>query len=119
MLKIQPIDFDKLNNGVWLEFEGVGFLIAQSKNMDFIEAVSSATDGEHASSRVIVKALATNIIKDWRGLTDTTNQPVEYDPIIAAHMILTIDGFRDWVMQASADTDKYLTDKALAIEKKQ
>ena len=119
MLKIQPIDFDKLNNGIWAEYQEVEFLIAQSKNMDFIESVSDATVDGGVSSGRIVKALATDIIKDWRGLMDTTDQPVEYDPVIAAHMLLTIDGFREWVMEVSTNVDQYLTDKAIAIEKKQ
>jgi len=119
MLKIEPIDFKKLNGGVWAEFDGVEFLVAQSTNMGFIAAISDgSSDGSPRSSSVII-AIAENIIMDWRGLTNTLDEQTDYSRDTAVHLLLNVDGFREFVMATSKDLDRYRTDKAIAIEKKQ
>lgn len=99
------VDKKRLEEGRWIPFEGMKFLIASSRKKAFLDAFA---DVQRRFPGVLLKtpdadkaywkAVAEHLLLNWEGVDDDAGNPLPYSVKAAAHLLETEPLFLEFVV---------------------
>lgn len=107
-----------VSDGVWRTLRsGMKVKVASIRNPSYVTALhrlrKEYADEIRSNDKAIVnkltnKAVSTDILLDWKNVTDTDNNPLQYTPEIGEQMLEKYEIFKEEVLEISADDSNYL-----------
>lgn len=113
-------DRAKAENGIWLSWRGVRFLVASARTTAYARAAERAirgapgteNGGDEAALRArIIEAAATTLLLGWDGVT-RDGQPEPFTRDGAVEALSEMPDFADWVMAQAQNADHFRVGKA-------
>ena len=109
----------QLSEGVWTqEYDGATFLISHWSHLPFQRAVQRL-QAPHAkkiqagrldpktSRDIVSRAMADELVHNWKGVVDDTGKPVPFDPESCFLQLNNDPGLRDFLAEFSMDQDNF------------
>ena len=107
--------------GTWFEFdEGIELLVARNNNPGYklflkkkYTANESAIKRDNARSTslsegIMLEALATHLVLDWKGFIDGDGDEIKYTSAIGKSVFEEHDDLKDSILEFAADRDNYI-----------
>lgn len=110
--------YNKIDDGVWAEFEGSKFLIVHSGNLKFQRAMARLQAPHRRKieknqmdpgelKNILCKAMAEALVIDWKGVLNKAKQEAPFSQESVEIALKRNDGFREFVMDFSNDLNNF------------
>ncbi len=107
----------KIEQGVWLDYDGSEFLVASSRSHRYRRAVERAHRryestirrkalSSDESDRIMHAIHAETILLDWRGVTED-GKPVAYSKEACMRLLASVPEFYDWLVEVAANVEVF------------
>ena len=111
-------DLKKVDEGVWMDFEGSKFLIAHISNMKFQRALSrlqqphrrkieQGSIDPNLNKRIVAEAMAEGVLLDWKNVGSVGGETPAYTPKLGMTALMKSVEFRDWVSEIATNMSNY------------
>lgn len=110
--------YNKVDDGVWADFEGSKFLIVHSGNLKF-QRIMARLQAPHRRKieknqmdpgelkAILCKAMAEALVLDWKGVIGKDKQEAPFSSTNVEIALRQNDSFREFVMDFSNDLNNF------------
>ncbi len=117
MLVIQSKRNAKLDEGVWLSYQGGRVLIRHTSNSKFLRTmarlqapfrkdIEKGRMDPDEMRNIVSEALAKDILLDWEA-KDESGTVVKYNPTVGKTALLADEGLREFVQESASDLSNF------------
>ena len=129
MFVIDAIDPKAETDGLWFDFMGSSFKISSTSSPAYQKKVAKIYQPHHRKieqgkldpeigQELVAKALAGNILTDWKDVLSVDGEPVKFNLDMAKTAIIANEDLRDFILETAGDIANFRTETKTRIAKK-
>lgn len=111
-------DLNKVDEGVWKDYEGSKLLIAHISNMKFQRALSrlqqphrrkieAGTIDPALNKRIVAEAMSEGVLLDWQDVKSKSGETPKYTPALGYVALMKSVDLRDFVSEVATNLSNY------------